>query len=213
MIKRCVDLPVTLLLVLLLLPVIVATAIAVRFKLGSPILFKQSRPGREMKPFTMLKFRTMTDALDHKGRLLPDEERLTPFGLLLRKLSLDELPQLLNVIKGDMSLVGPRPLLIRYLPYFTEEEKQRFTIRPGITGLAQISGRNHVGWGERFALDVKYVEEQSLILDMIIVWKTIVKVIRRKDVAEAPSLTMPDLDDERRLWGQNDANEGYSKQG
>ncbi|NHN29392.1 sugar transferase [Paenibacillus agricola] len=208
MIKRCIDLPVALLATLLLLPVILATAIAVRYKLGAPILFRQVRPGRAMKPFTMLKFRTMTNEVDHKGRLLPDEERLTPFGLMLRRLSLDELPQLFNVIKGDMSLIGPRPLLIRYLPYFTEEEKKRFLIRPGITGLAQISGRNHVGWGARFALDVKYVEEHTLAMDLVIMWKTIAKVARRKDVAEAPSLSMPDLDDERKLWGRQDADRG-----
>ncbi|MCU6794226.1 MULTISPECIES: sugar transferase [Paenibacillus] len=205
MIKRCLDLPTALVLTLLLLPVMIVTAIAVRFKLGSPILFRQLRPGKEMKPFTLLKFRTMTDGVDPSGKLLPDEQRLTPFGLKLRRLSLDELPQLFNVIRGDMSLIGPRPLLIRYLPYFTEEEKKRFSIRPGITGLAQINGRNNIGWGGRFALDIKYVEEQTLVMDAIIVWQTIVKVIGRKDVAEAPSLTLPDLDDERRLWGRKDA--------
>ncbi|OMF13674.1 UDP-galactose phosphate transferase [Paenibacillus sp. FSL H7-0331] len=203
--KRCLDLPTALVLTLLLLPVMIVTAIAVRFKLGSPILFRQLRPGKEMKPFTLLKFRTMTDGVDPSGKLLPDEQRLTPFGLKLRRLSLDELPQLFNVIRGDMSLIGPRPLLIRYLPYFTEEEKKRFSIRPGITGLAQINGRNNIGWGGRFALDIKYVEEQTLVMDAIIVWQTIVKVIGRKDVAEAPSLTLPDLDDERRLWGRKDA--------
>jgi lipopolysaccharide/colanic/teichoic acid biosynthesis glycosyltransferase len=202
MIKRCIDLPVSLILALLLMPVYFIVAILVRIKLGSPVLFKQMRPGRNMKPFTMLKFRTMTNQTDDTGKLLPDEERLTGFGLLLRKLSLDELPQLFNVIIGDMSLIGPRPLLIRYLPYFTAEEKKRFSIRPGITGLAQVSGRNHLGWGARFALDVKYVEEHWIGMDAVIVWKTLVKVVRSKDIAEAPSLTLPDLDDERRLWGQ-----------
>jgi lipopolysaccharide/colanic/teichoic acid biosynthesis glycosyltransferase len=202
MIKRGVDLPVSLILIVALLPVYILVAILVRVNLGAPLLFRQKRPGRNMKPFMMLKFRTMTNETDDKGKLLPDEQRLTEFGLFLRKYSLDELPQLFNVIKGDMSLIGPRPLLIRYLPYFTEEEKKRFSIRPGITGLAQVSGRNHLGWGERFALDVKYVEEHSLFMDTAIVWKTLVKVIRSKDVAKAPSLTMPDLDDERRLWGQ-----------
>ena len=177
---------------------ILLIAILIRCLLGSPVLFKQNRPGRYGKSFMMIKFRTMTDTRDSSGRLLPDSERLTPFGRFLRSSSLDELPELWNVLKGDMSLVGPRPLLIQYMPFYTEIEKKRFLERPGITGLAQINGRNFINWDERLAFDVLYVDNISLILDIKIILKTLFIVIRREGVIVDPSSAMLSLDDERR---------------
>lgn len=172
-------------------------SIAVRQKLGSPVFFRQVRPGLNGEPFEMVKFRTMTDKRDVEGRLLPDRERLTAFGLWLRSTSLDELPELFNVLKGDMSLVGPRPLLMRYMPYFTAEERIRFSVRPGITGLAQVRGRNSMSWQNRLDLDVEYVSSLSLANDLNIIAETIMKVIRRADFSSDPSGEMDDFDVER----------------
>ena len=169
---------------LVLAPVMLITAVLIRFNMGHPVLFRQERPGLNGKIFTVLKFRTMRDAYDEEGRPLPITERITPLGRLLRKTSLDELPQLLNVLKGEMSFVGPRPLLTSYLPHYTERERKRHEVRPGITGLAQVVGRNRLGWDERLELDAKYVETQSLALDMNIVLKTVIKVLKREDVLD-----------------------------
>lgn len=196
--KRALDVAAALLLLLAASPILLATALLVRVKLGSPVLFRQVRPGKDTVPFRLYKFRTMTDETDSLGHPLPDERRLTPFGLLLRKTSIDELPQLFNVLRGDMSLVGPRPLLMRYLPYYNERERLRFRVRPGITGLAQVSGRNYLSWDERFELDAHYVETLSLALDAKIVWLTACRVLARKQVAAVPSLQSKDLDIERK---------------
>lgn len=170
-----------------LLPIIIIVAILIRFKLGSPILFTQDRPGLNGKIFKMIKFRTMLDAVDKNGELLPDEERLTPFGVLLRSTSLDEIPGLLNVLKGDMSLVGPRPLLVEYLPLYSDVESQRHNVRPGITGWAQINGRNAVSWEQRFSYDIWYIENHSFWLDLKILFLTIKKVFVRDGIShQAP---------------------------
>lgn len=181
----------------LLSPVLAALALLVRTRLGTPVLFRQTRPGLHGAPFEMIKFRTMTDARDAAGNLLPDAERLTPFGRFLRSTSLDELPGLWNVLKGDMSLVGPRPLLDKYLPYYTARERCRHDTRPGITGWAQVNGRNEVGWDERLAMDVWYVENHSLALDIRILWLTLVRVVRREGAVSDPRAAMQDLDVER----------------
>lgn len=185
MIKRLFDITASGAALVALSPVLAITAYKVKKNLGSPVLFKQTRPGLNAEPFEMLKFRSMTDARDSEGNLLPDSERLTDFGRFLRKSSLDELPELWNIFKGDMSIVGPRPLLMRYLPYYTEEENKRHNVRPGLTGLAQISGRNALTWEEKLALDVKYVEEQSFLNDMRIILKTIIKVSQASDILES----------------------------
>lgn len=185
MIKRIFDITASGAALVALSPVLAVTAYKVKKNLGSPVLFKQTRPGLNGEPFEMLKFRSMTDATDSEGNLLPDSERLTDFGRFLRKSSLDELPELWNIFKGDMSIVGPRPLLMRYLPYYTEEENKRHNVRPGLTGLAQISGRNALTWEEKLALDVKYVEEQSFLNDMRIIFKTIIKVSQASDILES----------------------------
>ena len=176
---------------------IAAIAVAIRRKLGSPVLFRQVRPGRYGEPFELIKFRTMTDERDESGTLLPDRNRLTPFGRLLRRTSLDELPSLWNVLRGDLSLVGPRPLLMRYIQYFTEEEMLRMEVRPGITGLAQINGRNRASWDTRLADDIAYVRSLSLRLDLRILGRTIVSVFHRSGIVEDPVSVMRDLDDER----------------
>ena len=181
--KRPLDFVMALLVAIFLFPVLVGTAIFVKIKLGSPILFSQDRPGRGEKVFRLFKFRTMTDARDKNGNLLSDEERLTVFGKKLRSTSLDELPELINIIKGDMSFVGPRPLLVSYLPYYNERERKRHSVRPGLTGLAQVSGRNNLKWNERFELDVKYAESISFIGDIKIILLTIQRVIMRTDVS------------------------------
>ncbi|PFO04943.1 hypothetical protein COJ85_10610 [Bacillus sp. AFS076308] len=196
--KRMFDIFVGLLLLCLSSPIMIGVAIIVRVKIGSPILFQQKRVGYHEEIFTLLKFRTMTNEKDQNGEDLPDSIRLTKVGLLLRRLSMDELPQLLNVVKGDMSLVGPRPLLVRYLPYYTLEETKRHTVRPGITGYAQIHGRNELDWDSRLALDVKYVEERSFLLDLGIILKTITKTLKREGIANVPDQLMLDFDVERR---------------
>lgn len=163
-------------------PVFLATAALVRCRLGSPVLFCQERPGREETIFRLFKFRSMTDRKDEKGRLLPDDDRLTPFGRTLRATSIDELPELLNIVKGDMSLVGPRPLLKEYLPYYTETEKHRHDVRPGLSGLAQVHGRNTITWEEKFAKDLEYVGKITFLGDLKIILETIVKTLKRADV-------------------------------
>jgi sugar transferase EpsL len=183
-VKRCFDLVCGVMIFILLLPVMLVVALIVRIKLGSPILFKQQRPGLEGKPFYLYKFRTMTDATDSMGNLFSDRIRLTPFGATLRRYSLDELPQLLNVIKGDISLVGPRPLLMEYLPLYTEEQAKRHLVRPGITGWAQVNGRNAISWEDKFKLDVWYVNNRSLWLDLKILLITIKKVIKTEGITQ-----------------------------
>ena len=188
--KRLFDLALTIPGLVVALPLLALLALLVRVKLGSPVLFRQTRPGRHGRPFVCLKFRTMTDARDAGGQLLPDAERLTPFGRFLRDSSLDELPELLNVLKGEMSLVGPRPLLMEYLPLYSPEQARRHEVRPGITGWAQIHGRNAQSWEERFKLDVWYVEHHSLWMDIQILAKTVFKVFKREGVSAEGHATM-----------------------
>ncbi len=189
--KRLMDVVLTLVAMIVLSPVILALAILVRRKLGSPVLFRQVRPGLHGRPFEMIKFRTMTDARDARGQLLSDSERLTPFGSWLRKTSLDELPELWNVLKGDMSLVGPRPLLMQYLELYTPEQARRHEVRPGVTGWAQINGRNAISWDEKFKLDVWYVDNRSLLLDLKILVATVRKVLGSSGINAPGEATMP----------------------
>ncbi|WP_018124418.1 sugar transferase [Desulfovibrio oxyclinae] len=188
--KRMMDILVSMAALILLSPVLMAVALLVRLKLGSPILFRQQRPGLHGKSFDILKFRTMLDAEAPDGTLLPDAQRLTPFGKALRASSLDELPELLNVLKGDMSLVGPRPLLMQYLPLYSPRQARRHEVRPGITGWAQINGRNAVDWPERFELDVWYVENRTLLLDLKILLRTVTGVLRREGISQEGHVTM-----------------------
>lgn len=188
--KRCFDFLIALLFLILCWPLLVILAFLIRFKLGSPVLFKQERPGLHSRPFTLYKFRTMTNACKANGELQPDELRLTPFGRFLRKLSLDELPQLFNVLKGDLSLVGPRPLLMEYLPLYSPEQARRHNVKPGITGWAQVNGRNAIGWEQKFALDVWYVDNQSFWLDLKILWLTVLKVLKREGISQQGHATM-----------------------
>lgn len=187
------DFVAALMALLLLAPVIVGVALLVRLRLGSPVLFSQPRPGRHGRPFRMYKFRSMNSACDAQGVLLPDAQRLTRFGLWLRASSLDELPGLWSVLGGDMSLVGPRPLLIQYLPRYSSRQARRHEVRPGITGWAQVNGRNAISWEEKFELDVWYVEHQSFWLDLKILWLTAARVWARKDVSAAGHATMPEF--------------------
>lgn len=180
--KRVLDFLLSLIALIVLSPVLIIVAILVRVKLGSPVIFKQQRPGKNEKIFTLYKFRTMTDKKDKNGNLLPDSERLTKFGKTLRSTSLDELPELFNILKGDMSIVGPRPLAIQYLPYYTDEEKRRHDVRPGLTGLAQVNGRNCLNWEERFKFDINYVENITFIQDLEIILRTIIKVFKHEDI-------------------------------
>jgi len=196
-IKRCEDLLIASILLTSLAPLILVAAIAVRLKLGNPILFEQARPGRNGKEFTIYKFRTMSSAINNEGAPLPDGERLGWLGALLRRSSIDELPELWNVLRGEMSLVGPRPLLTKYTPYFSEEEKLRFCVRPGITGWAQIHGRNYSPWNERLANDVWYVNNWSLFLDIKILILTIGRVFAQTGVAVDANTVLPDLNQER----------------
>ena len=191
--KRIFDLVITCFGLLLLLPVIVLTAVLVRLKLGSPIFFQQSRPGLNGKIFNMYKFRTMTNECDMDGDLLSDKVRLTKFGRFLRSTSLDELPGLWSVLKGDMSLVGPRPLLIKYLPLYSTQQARRHEAKPGITGWAQVNGRNAISWDEKFDLDVWYVDNQSIWLDIKILWMTIGKVIFRTGISSQDNATMSEF--------------------
>lgn len=196
--KRLLDLLLSLVALIAFSPLMLVVAVLVRTKLGSPILFKQQRPGKNEVIFSMYKFRTMTDEKDSEGNLLPDSMRLTGFGKFLRSTSLDELPELFNILKGDMSIVGPRPLLVRYLPFYTEQERIRHAVRPGLTGLAQVNGRNTVRWDERLGFDIEYAKNVTFYQDSLIVLKTIGKVIKRADVVNGVELVMKDLDDERK---------------
>lgn len=189
--KRLIDFLASLLGLLLLAVPLALLAWQIRRKLGSPVLFTQVRPGLHGKPFRMVKFRTMTDERDDSGALLPDAQRLTPFGRFLRASSLDELPELWNVLRGEMSLVGPRPLLMEYLPLYSPEQARRHEVRPGITGWAQVNGRNAISWADKFALDVWYVDHRSLWLDVRILWLTVRKVLVRDGISAAGEATMP----------------------
>ena len=191
--KRCFDLSLTIPALLLLAPVMGVVALLVRRKLGAPVLFRQERPGLCGTPFQILKFRTLTDARDEHGQLLPDEQRTTPLGQWLRRTSLDELPELLNVLRGEMSLVGPRPLLMRYLPRYTPEQMRRHDVPPGITGLAQVSGRNNLSWEEKFALDVQYVDQHSLMLDARILFSTVRAVAFAEGVSAPQHFSAPEF--------------------
>jgi sugar transferase EpsL len=191
--KRAFDIVVGTALAAALSPVIAAVAVLVRVRLGSPVIYKQVRPGLGGRPFTIYKFRTMVETTDATGRLLPSVDRTPPFGARLRALSLDELPELWNVLKGDMSLVGPRPLMMEYLPRYSPEQARRHEVRPGITGLAQVSGRNAISWEEKFALDVRYVETQGLLADIGIMIRTIGVVFSRAGVRYAESIDMPEF--------------------
>ncbi|MBS1835580.1 MAG: sugar transferase [Acidobacteria bacterium] len=191
--KRSLDLALAVPLFAAVLPLFCGIWLLVRLKMGSPALFRQPRGGAGGSVFHFYKFRTMTDRRDRNGKLLPDAERLTPFGDWLRKNSLDELPQLWNVIRGDMSLVGPRPLLASYLERYDAEQRRRHEVRPGITGWAQVNGRNSLNWPEKFALDVWYVDHQSLRLDLLILWRTALVLVRRKGVTHGGSATMPEF--------------------
>ena len=174
-------------------------AVLVRIKLGSPVLFKQERPGKNEEIFKLYKFRTMTDTRDENGNLLPDEVRLTKFGRALRATSLDELPEVFNILKGEMSLVGPRPLTIQYLPYYSEEERHRHDVRPGLSGLAQVNGRNFIDWDHRLAFDVQYVKKITFIGDLRIILQTALKIVKREDIAVDTNKVEPNFAEERRL--------------
>jgi lipopolysaccharide/colanic/teichoic acid biosynthesis glycosyltransferase len=188
--KRVIDFAGALVGLIILSPIILIVAILIKRRLGGPVLFRQVRPGREGKPFEMIKFRTMRDAYDHNNVPLPDAQRMTPFGSFLRSSSLDELPELWNVLKGDMSLVGPRPLLMEYLPLYNERQYLRHTVRPGVTGWAQINGRNALSWSEKFELDVWYVENRSFWLDLKIIALTVKKVVKKDGISASGEATM-----------------------
>ena len=198
-IKRLLDILLSGLALIVLSPILLIVAILVRTKLGSPVIFHQERPGKDEKIFILCKFRTMTDERDENGELLPDSIRLTKFGEFLRATSLDELPELWNIFKGDMSIIGPRPLLVGYLPYYTEKERIRHSVRPGLTGLAQVSGRNFISWDNRLAKDVEYVENLNFGMDLSILWKTVKVVLKKEDVAVATDAV------ECYLWEEREA--------
>lgn len=188
--KRPMDFILSLMAIIALSPVLIIVGVLVRFKLGSPVLFKQKRPGLNEKIFTMYKFRTMTDEKDENGELLPDSVRLTKFGRMLRSTSLDELPELFNILRGDMSIVGPRPLLIRYLELYNDHQKRRHEVRPGLSGYAQVNGRNAISWEDKFNLDVEYVDNVSFIFDLRIILLTIKKVFVKEGISSDTSVTM-----------------------
>lgn len=192
-IKRCLDFLLSLCGIIVLSPVLLVVAVLVRVKLGSPVLFRQERPGRHEKIFTLYKFRTMTDERDEDGNLLPDDRRLTGFGKMLRSTSLDELPELFNILKGDMSVIGPRPLLVRYLPRYNDFQRQRHNVRPGLTGLAQINGRNAITWEEKFAYDVEYVNHLTFAMDVRIFIGTIRAVCKREGISSETNATMEEF--------------------
>lgn len=204
--KRLFDLLGAISVLIVFSPVLVLLALLVRFRLGTPIFFRQQRPGLHGKPFTMVKFRTMTDDRDAEGHLLPDAERLTPFGRFLRSSSLDELPELWNVLKGEMSLIGPRPLRIEYLPFYSTHQTRRHEVRPGITGWAQVNGRNALSWEERFDLDVWYVDHVSVYLDLKIIVMTIFAILRRRGISASGHATM------YRFTGTKDTKEASPEQ-
>mgnify|MGYP000865322417 CR=1 FL=1 len=188
--KRLFDFVLALIGLIVLSPVLLIVAILVRVKLGKPILFKQKRPGLNEKIFTLYKFRTMTDKRDENGNLLPDSERLTKFGKFLRSTSLDELPELFNILKGDMSFVGPRPLLVEYLQLYNQVQRRRHEVRPGLTGLAQINGRNAISWEEKFKIDIQYVDNLTFLKDIKILFLTVIKVLKREGISSENSVTM-----------------------
>ena len=195
--KRFIDILCALAAILVFSWLYIIVAILVRVKLGSPVLFKQARPGKDGKIFNLYKFRTMTDARGEKGELLPDDVRLTKFGRMLRSTSLDELPEAFNILKGDMSVVGPRPLLVEYLPYYTEQERHRHDVRPGLSGLAQINGRNTITWEEKFAYDLEYVNNVTFLGDVKIIFRTVLKAVKRSDIRMGKEYTVVKLDEER----------------
>ena len=197
--KRLLDCLLATSALIILSPIICVTAILVRIKLGSPVLFKQNRPGKNEKIFRLRKFRSMTNAKDVDGNLLPDDVRLTKFGRILRSTSLDELPELINIIKGDMAIVGPRPLLVEYLPYYTQEEHHRHDVRPGLTGLAQIHGRNAGTWEDKFHYDLAYIRHISFRSDLDIIFKTVKKVLKREDILVGKEVLAGRLDDIRKI--------------
>lgn len=188
--KRLFDFVLALIGLIVLSPVLLIVAILIRVKLGKPILFKQKRPGLNEKIFTLYKFRTMTDKRDENGNLLPDSERLTKFGKFLRSTSLDELPELFNILKGDMSFVGPRPLLVEYLQLYNQVQRRRHEVRPGLTGLAQINGRNAISWEEKFKIDIQYVDNLTFLKDIKILFLTVIKVLKREGISSENSVTM-----------------------
>lgn len=206
-VKRLLDIIISLTGITVLSPILLILCILVRIKLGSPVIFTQQRPGKNEKIFKLCKFRSMTDARDDEGNLLPDEVRLTSFGKKLRATSLDELPELFNILKGDMSLIGPRPLLVRYLPYYTEEESHRHDVRPGLTGLAQVNGRNALNWEARFAYDLEYVRNCSFLMDVRVFVMTIGKVLKHSDTLSGAEQTVADFD----VYRQQGSQEGSSK--
>ena len=192
-VKRCLDLILSGMALVMLSPVYLALAVLVRVKLGSPVLFSQERPGRHGKIFRMYKFRSMTDKRDAEGNLMPDEYRMTRFGTALRATSLDELPELWNIFKGDMSIVGPRPLLVRYLPRYNERQRRRHDVRPGLTGWAQVNGRNAISWEQKFEYDVEYVEKESFLFDVKIILMTVGKVLHRSGISQEGNVTMEEF--------------------
>lgn len=192
-VKRFFDIVSSLLAILVLAVPMVILAVLIRVKLGGPVLFKQERPGKDGRIFTLIKFRTMTNACDENGELLPDEVRLTKFGIFLRSTSLDELPELFNILKGDMSVVGPRPLLVQYLPRYNEHQSRRHLVRPGLTGWAQVNGRNAISWEQKFDYDVEYVENVNLFLDIKIIFMTVVNVIKKDGISSETSATMEEF--------------------
>lgn len=192
-IKRPLDFIISLIALIVLLPVLLVVAILVKTALGSPVIFKQKRPGKDGQLFTLYKFRTMTDKRDEKGALLPDEIRLTKFGYMLRCTSLDELPEFWNILKGDMSIIGPRPLMVQYLPLYNATQKRRHEVRPGLTGYAQVHGRNSISWERKFELDVKYVDHITFIGDMKILFQTFAIVLRREAISSATNITMEEF--------------------
>lgn len=192
--KRLLDIIISLTALIILSPILLVVWILVRVKLGGPAIFTQQRPGKNEKVFKLYKFRSMTNERDENGELLPDEVRLTKFGKLLRSTSLDELPELFNILKGDMSLIGPRPLLVRYLPWYTEEERHRHDVRPGLTGLAQVNGRNALGWEDRFAYDLEYVNNLTFWMDFKIIGMTVGKVLKRSGTLSGADQTVADFD-------------------
>ncbi|MCM1174287.1 MAG: sugar transferase [Blautia sp.] len=201
--KRILDVFISLTAVIVLSPVLLVLSVLVKVKLGSPVLFRQERPGKDEKIFTLCKFRTMTDARDKNGDLLPDSERLTAFGKMLRSTSLDELPELFNILRGDMSLIGPRPLLVKYLPLYNDFQKHRHDVKPGLTGWAQVNGRNAISWEQRFELDVYYVNNLSFRLDLKILFLTAAVVFRRSGISSATDATMEAFTGTKPETGQN----------
>jgi sugar transferase EpsL len=211
--KRVLDLAVAVPALVVASPVIALVALAVRWRLGSPVVFRQERPGFQAKPFMLYKFRTMVDTRNTAGELLPDAERLPPFGVFLRRSSLDELPQLWNVVRGDMSLVGPRPLMMRYLGRYSDVQRRRHDVVPGITGWAQVNGRNDISWERKFELDVWYVDHVGLWVDVKILWLTLLKTLRGSGISAAGHATAPEFEGTRPLRDRNDQHDSLNAAG